>query len=449
MEMRLGKSLVAIRWVQRTVLRKRPNARILVLCPTSAFEGWLSELPKEGVPASRIHWLTGRTADRIRYSQEGRPGWYITNWEAVSLMGVRFADQNWDVIICDESTAIRNPRAKVTKTLQRMYADIEYRAIMTGLPNPESSMDYFEQMRFLHGSFLGFDNYYAFRFKLFKQVGYDWLPLSGVRDRIKEAVHRDAFVLTAKQAGLGNRLVYEPRYVDPTPEILRHMKDVKKDFRFEDITTKWAPVRELWLQRLAGGFSPDRESPRLISNAKISELWTLLSGELKGQQVVIWFRFLEELEAVRKMLHKRRVDTGGIMGSVPVADRRQTQQQFQSGRFPYLLCQLQTGKGGMGQDFSAASTAIYYSNVYEYEIRAQSEKRIEHPTKNTGLLIIDLLTRRTVDVDAYAVLRDKRREAGSFSRALWSRILQNHLAPDADPVTIRQKVKRIFPGQMD
>jgi hypothetical protein len=80
-------------------------------------------------------------------------------------------------------------------------------------------------------------------------------------------------------------------------------------------------------------------------------------------------------------------------------------------------------------------------------MRAQSEKRIEHPMKKDGLLIIDLLMRGTVDEDVYEVLREKKVESRSFSRALWSKILQR--MTNDTPAVISQKVQRIFPGQMD
>lgn len=448
MEMRLGKSMVAIRWLRRTLLRKKPDARILVVCPTSAFEGWIHEFRAEHIPESRIHWLQGSTAQRMSAADSG-PGWYLTNYEILPRLGLRFAVMDWDGIVLDESTRIRNPKAQITKLLTRAYADIDYRAVLTGLPNPESSMDYFEQMRFLHGNFLGFHNFWAFRYVLFKQIGYEWEPKGGTRDKIKTAVHNSAFVLSAKQAGLGNRLIYEQRYVDPTPQINAHMRQVKKDFKFEHLETKWAIVREIWLARLAGGFSPDQDNPQLLTDVKMRELWTLISGELKNQQLVVWFRFNEEVRATAQYLASRGVDIGVMMGGTAQHQRLELQQWFRSGRIRVLLMQTATGKGGMGLDLSAASTAIYYSNHYEYEMRAQSEKRIEHPIKraSAGLLIIDLLMRGTIDEDAYAVLRDKRVEAKSFSRELWSRILAKHFAGDVGDREIRDRVTRIFPGQ--
>jgi SNF2 family DNA or RNA helicase len=75
----------------------------------------------------------------------------------------------------------------------------------------------------------------------------------------------------------------------------------------------------------------------------------------------------------------------------------------------------------MGLDFSAASTAIYYSNSLNPEDRLQSEDRIVHPAKREPLLYIDLLTRGSVDEDIHLALQDK----GAESKFFLSRVLRN------------------------
>ena len=51
--------------------------------------------------------------------------------------------------------------------------------------------------------------------------------------------------------------------------------------------------------------------------------------------------------------------------------------------------------------------AIYYSNSYESEHRAQSEDRGIHHTKSDPLTIIDLVTEGTVDELVLESLQDK------------------------------------------
>jgi SNF2 family DNA or RNA helicase len=248
MEMRLGKTIVAIRWAQLS-----KSTRVLVVGPLSVLPGWENELRAEGL--SRIYFLRGSRHQKWMAATQPRAGWFLVNYEglraAPELFGLK-----WDVVIADESTRIRVPTAQITKLMSTRLDHVPRRAILSGLPNPESHLDFFCQFRFLNGQFLNFNNYWAFRDTLHTQVGYEWLPKKGVKDRIRSEVREHAFTLRRKDAGIGSRKLYERRVVDCAPEIRRYIRQVKKDFRFQELETKHAVVQATWLRRLAGGFEP-------------------------------------------------------------------------------------------------------------------------------------------------------------------------------------------------
>jgi SNF2 family DNA or RNA helicase len=79
-------------------------------------------------------------------------------------------------------------------------------------------------------------------------------------------------------------------------------------------------------------------------------------------------------------------------------------------------------------NLATADTDVYYSNMWENEVRTQCEKRIEHLTKKTPLLHIDLITRDSVDEEVVPRLREKKMNARAFNLVLkgmqdrWRRI---------------------------
>lgn len=418
MEMRLGKSRVAIQWSMA-----RCHARVLLICPLSATADWVDELVRHGIRPTQLYNQTLKAREELAYG--GSSGWYLINYESLRITPT-IAELPWDAVIADESTRFRNPKAQITKTMNRVFHHVPDRAILSGLPNPESELDYFEQLRFLHGSFCGFRNFWAFRNVKFHQDRWDWLPDPGTRDLIKNEVDRCAFVLTRKQAGLGETAIYKTRVVAMTPEQKKAYAEVFTAFSYEELKTNYATVRDVWLARLAGGFSPDRDNPRLISDAKTREIIDLLKGDLKGQQVVIFFRFNEELHHVVASIHKafgshtrQHLRVATITGSTSPAERRDIQQDFRAGRVQILCAQILVAKYGI--DLSAASTAIYYSNSYEYEARDQSRNRIIHVEKITrkeSILYIDLITEHTLDRDVVQSLKEKGMNARLFNQRL-------------------------------
>ncbi len=420
--MRLGKTPVIIRWAKHQ-LWSHPegegHGRILVVGPLSVLDDWVEELGREGIRRRNINMLTGPMPTRLEYLESGADGWYLVNYEGVRILDRQLSAIEWDAIILDESTSIRNPQAKITKVLVNQYQHVPCRAILTGDPRPESELDYFEQFRFLFGNFMSYGNYWVFRQRMFRQSPYQkylWMPRPGTRDAIKEYVHQHAVVMTQKQAGIGGRRVYERRVVDMNDAQRRAVKQLIKDFAYEYIETNFATVRDVWLARVAGGFSPDQENPKLLSNAKTNELIDLFKGELRREQGVVWFRFNEELRHVVRELNKKKIAAIGVTGETPTHDRKAIRNQFARGNYQAICVQVKLGR--FGWDLSSASTAVYYSNAFDWESRSQSQERIVHPTKKRPLLSLDLVTRGTLDEEVVRLLREKRVNSTSFMRAL-------------------------------
>lgn len=156
MEMRLGKTLVAIRWVQKKKLEK-----ILVCCPLSTIESWERELALEGEKLVKLVGTAAKRAKALTDNPDAR--WYAINYEGLAERGHKtysgkskavpspYATLPWECVIVDESTRIRNARAQITKVFLDHLSGARCRALLTGLPNPEGPEDLVTQFLFLHG----------------------------------------------------------------------------------------------------------------------------------------------------------------------------------------------------------------------------------------------------------------------------------------------------------
>jgi len=411
--MRLGKTPVAIRWARKKGLRK-----VLVVAPLSVLPGmqWEDEIKQECGRSAHI-WPNERKQDWLD-AAESRDGWYGINYEAVRSRP-EILDLKWDGIILDESTRIRNPKAQITKILLNNTEHIRHRAILSGLPNPESPLDLFCQLKFLHGSFLGYENFWAFRQAKFNEIAYQWYPRKGVINQIKVAVHKLCFVRSQRQVGMGNEKVFDRRYVYLTPAQRRLQDEIRKNFTAGTLSTKWAPVQQTWLARLAGGFTPEGE---VMAERKLTLLKQILTEEKPKEQVVVWFRFTAEIRAAYDLLKKAGVRCKVIRGKTDKRKRPIIQRKFHAGIYRVLLIQVQVGQHGL--NLSCANTAIYYSNAWDHEIRSQSQQRIEHMMKKVPLQYIDLVTRDSVDEPVLDALQEKKRESNRFLRVVMSRFVE-------------------------
>jgi len=411
MEMRLGKTLVCIRW-----LSNQPGP-FLVVAPVEALLGWTDELHGERISADRIRILYGTKQQRLDLlTSASSDTWCLINYEGLRVINKEIKQHPWKAVILDESTRIRNPKAGVTKFCLSAFNHVPKRAILTGLPDPESPMDYFCQMAFLNSSFMGCHNFWMFRHKYFMSDarGWEWKPRYGTLDQIKREVHKSAFMLSRHKANIGSKKLYQKRVVEMTADQARAYKQVKNEFAYEDKETKWVVAQVTWLARIAGGFDPDGVIH--LSTRKLDELCRLIKEDLRNEQVIVWFRFNVELRAAVEALSNMGIKVAWITGSVNKKDRPPIVKAFQTGAIQVLAMQVKCGRFGL--DCSAADTAIYYSNPYDGEDRAQTEDRIIHPKKTKPLLLVDLITKGSIDEDVIRILKRKRMSSRQFMRTL-------------------------------
>lgn len=430
MEMRLGKSVVAIRWAQHHRCQ-----RVLLIAPQNVLRGtlnWPGELAREGQPhtllsdvakedrvtAAQYRWR--RTATGLQRTRA--TGWFLLHYEGLRV-NPEVLDLPWDAVVLDESTYFRNPQAQISKLLMRRIEHVPYRAALSGLPNPEGTLDFFMQFRVVFGDFYGMSDYWAFRHTYYQPdfTGHNWIPNPGVEVQLQRHVHTRAFMLTRKRAKVGSAKVYRTLIVEQTAEQMAHLEEAARDFAVGPHETQWSAVVHGWLHRMAGGFSID-DPPRLLSENKMRRLMRCCTRDFPTQPLVVWFRFNHEIDAAYDWLSTRGVSVERIHGGMNLsgAERAAVQERFHRGDTRVLL--IQTSLGRFGWNLSNADIAIYYSHTYAYEDRHQSEDRIVHLAKTHDVFIINMVTRDSVDEDVLAALQEKKVTAESFNNALKKRL---------------------------
>lgn len=409
-DMRLGKSLTAIRWARRY---KSPY---LVVCPLSVVQTWIDELKLEGrIGVALLGPQEQRQETFLQGLERGRR-WFVTNYEALFIPGEKdalgnpipepswIAEVNWPTVLLDESVKIRNGRTITSQVCCDYLSRAKNKAILSGLPNPEGPLDFFYQFRFLLGSFMGYTNFWEFRHAHFEQYGFKWIPKPESTKLIRKFVHANAAVITRRQVELGGKVTRTCRYVY-LPERSRAAYDeLEKYFAYGDVTTKWTVARYAWMRQVASGFPKNDELP--VHNRKLDVLVSLLKDELTTEQCLVWYVFDKEGAAIEGALRKADIPVRRISGAVSVESRSQHHRDFRADRFQVLCMQVSCGQYGL--DLSNVSTAVYFSEPTSHNEYAQSIDRTVHPQKKNPLFVISLLAADTIEVDIHNALLSKR-----------------------------------------
>lgn len=414
MEMRLGKTLVATRWAKR--INRARGGSVLIVTPPTTFHVWRNELRAEGFRVRDVVELSGSSKQKLATLAGSRAEWVIVNPEGLRACPDLINARDWLIVLLDETGGwMTNPRAQITKLVNRELINVPFRAILTGRADPNGPEDYVEQMRFIcGGEFMGCRNFWTWRKRYMRPAFFGWDLKPSTRRRIKRAVRREAFIKTAKQAGCYVPKVFETRYVEPSSRIRRLYRELRKTYGIGGAEAKYAVVVQTWLSMLAGGIVPAEYDPgkEIEDNFKAREVVNLIKGELAGKQIVVWARFTREIRMLQRALNAARIKCFRLTGLTKQKFRGRVLAEFEKTPGGVIIIQSQVGQYALPLHFTAAQ--IFYSNVFSGGTRGQQEKRSDHMDKKEPVLIIDLVTRGTIDEALVEVLQSKKRSHKFF-----------------------------------
>ena len=429
MEMGCGKSITAVAISGRAYLNGLIK-KLLVIAPKSIVTVWEEEFSKFADFSYSLTVLKGSSEKKKgQLKQIKKRGLQVAviNYDSTALIEKDLMQWKPDFIVADESTRIKNPNAKTSKSIHKISKTCKYRMILTGSPITQNLLDLYSQYKMLDQSIFGtsfyaFKNYYAVLGDYNQPVGYRNLP------ELIEKTHSIAYRITKEEA------LDLPKTIDETHGIVLEGKAQKlykqfaKDSYMElskgDVTAANILTKLLRLQQITGGFiKADEETQRYeqISKAKIEALSDIVETAIQaGEKLVIMARFIPEIKEICKLIKKKKIKYSMICGEVK--DRAGEIQRFQEdNECKIFVGQLQTTS--MGITLTAASTCVFYSLSYNYADYIQAKARIHRIGQTKPCLYIHLVARGTVDETVIEALGRKEDIAKSIVDN-WKRIIK-------------------------
>jgi len=176
MEMGTGKSKVLVDNIAMLYDKGKINGA-LIIAPKGVYRNWMSqEIPihlASHIQPKMVLWTASTSKTKQKeYDSLFETGYdlhiLIMNVEAFSTkkgldFAGRFLRTHRTLMAVDESTSIKTPTAKRTKSILSIGKLANYRRILTGSPVTKSPLDLYTQCAFLNEHLLGFTSYYTFR----------------------------------------------------------------------------------------------------------------------------------------------------------------------------------------------------------------------------------------------------------------------------------------------
>jgi non-specific serine/threonine protein kinase len=355
-DMGLGKTLQTISFLQY-LKEKYPGSTQLVICPTSLIFNWENELQKF-CPTIKYytHYGLQRSFNETHFEEYDI---VLTTYGVVRNDLEELTSFLWQYIILDESQAIKNPDARVTKAVQQLRA--VNRVILSGTPVQNNTSDLFSQFNFLNPGFLGTKEYFSREFSV---------PIDkyGSREKtlhLKKLIHPFTLRRTKEQVAKDlpdktitvlwctmeaeQRRIYNQYRDNFKTKLLKKIDE-------EGIGKSGMYVLEGLLRLRQICDHPalvDTGEEEIKSSVKVGELIREVQENAGNHKLLIFSQFTEMLQLIKTEFEESGISHCYLDGSTPLPKRKEEVTRFQEDEsIKAFLISLKAG--GVGLNLTVA-----------------------------------------------------------------------------------------------
>lgn len=402
----LGKTLGVLKLIEERKARN-PRLRVLYVCPATLIENVQDEVQK----FTKLTALSVVGSKKHRLIILDRPAdIYIINYEGMRILDAVLAARKFDLVVFDESHALKNHTSLQSKAGFRVAMSCPQRIIMTGTPISQNPLDLFGQYRCLSPDIFGM-SYFQFRSRYAILGG--WMGKQVVKfinqDTLKQKALSCADYRTKQDCLDLPPQLYETVRVDMIPEQVRMYKSLKEQFiascKDQIVTAPVMLTRLMRFSQITAGFFKTVEGKEVSYDKNPKLDWLVEWLRDTGQKTIVFVRFIKEREDAEARLTKEGIKFVSIQREDD--DRIERVKKFNENKDIQVFL-TSISLGGTGINLQSASYSIFLSNEYSYGKREQAEGRTHRAGQQAqNCTYIDVVARGTVDESIIKIIKKK------------------------------------------
>jgi SNF2 family DNA or RNA helicase len=404
-----GKTAITLT-AMKDALNKKTVSRFLVLAPKRvATDVWPVEVLK-WAPSLYMRVAVGTPADRLS-ALRSHSDVVVTNYD--NLQWLAEQELNFDAIVFDELTRLKNPSGARFKALNKVIDKMRVRWGLTGSFTSNGLEDVFGQCKIVDQKLLGRSKgaFMQQYFVLMNPEYGEWMPRPGSLKRVMDVIRPATYVLEPGEYAdkLPPCHMVEMRCDMPMTEYNTMKRDFVVQFGDSQIAAINAAVVTGKLQQMASGFVYDTTSvasaalgkftvtqaPIWFSKHKFDALDDLLQ-ENQRANTIIAYNYKEELaELKRRYKHAVTLDDDRAI------------ERWNKGEVELLLVHPKSAGHGLNLQHGGCRM-VFLSLPWSLELFEQTVGRLHRSGQQHDVWVYVMLTNKTVDEKIWAALHDKR-----------------------------------------
>ena len=356
---------------------------------------------------------------------------HILNHDGALQFEKELVKRNYDMVIIDESTVIKNPKSKLLKAVRNIAANARYRVILSGTPQPQGEQDLWGQFYFIDDGIT-----FGSSYREFLQENFEVISLGSKEkgtysgEKILPRKHGHNGMIGTKEYVQGRMLnrtfrarlrdcvdIPEPSSrvieVRMTDKLLKAYNQMKDEMRVElengeSVSAEIHLAKIMKLRQLASGFimkKDDEGRSRAIQidsvNPKLEALKDLISEIPSDEKIVIFAYYKEEIKRILEYLGN---EARAIYGGAKDTDKLQAPVDFvHNPSVRFLVCQPASAAYGVNK-LTVSRYMIFYSIGYEADYLYQAKHRVYRPGQKHAVMFYYLCSVDTIDNDVVTVV---------------------------------------------
>lgn len=401
-------------WAADYLMKMGVVRRVLVICPLSIMDcAWRSDLFRTAMHR-RVGIAHGTREKRIEVIKSNAE-FVIINYDGVEVVQDVIAKGNFDLIVCDEATALKNPKTRRWKALNSLIKHETWVWLLTGTPAAQSPEDAYGLAKMINPtsvpSYSG-----AWKDKVMLKIStFKWIP----RPEAQQIVHNvlQPAIRYSKEECLDlPEMLYSTREVEMTPQQKKYYDKLRKDMLIqaagEEITAVNAAVQMGKLLQISGGscYSDTGEVIEFDCSHKLGELLDIVTEA--SHKTLVFCTYQHSIALVQSFLSKHKIANETIHGGVSAKKRTDIFDRFQKSKEPQVLV-IQPQAAAHGVTLTAANTVVWFSPTTSAEAYLQANARVHRAGQRNPCLVVHLCS-SPVEKKLYKALEDRTLAQGNL-----------------------------------
>jgi SNF2 family DNA or RNA helicase len=382
-QMGLGKTIQAIGYALAT------QSKTLIVCPKSVTLQWADEIEKFTGKNTTI-WTTQSVVGH------GNNQFHVINYDAVRKQAKKLTQIDFDLLVCDEATYLKNRRTIRAKSVlgagknKKEYPGIKTKNLifLTGTPILNRPIEAYYLLNAIDKQ--RFNNFYHFARRYGGWQGDKPRNLEELHDRTKDVVIRR----------LRSKVMPELPGKQRTDVHIELDKDERKQYT--------ELLKELFKSWHFTGQATVSTMPKIqgfLSSKKLERTREIIDEYLENDRALVIFSiYIDPL----KQLKSEYGDQAELLyGQTSTKERRAIIKRLQAGKSKIALIGLKAGGMALDGLQYVTDTVIFLNQDWVPGNHEQAEDRTDRIGQTTQVQVLYLLCKGTIDDDMRELLAEK------------------------------------------